>query len=163
MRRSLTTTAALLAALLGPAGASAGGWAVATLDRLPSPPVVGKAMPITFTIRQHGITPVDLADVAIVVTRESGASERFAARRAGAVGRYRADVRFAASERVTWRAELGWFGPQELGSLTIGDRTGGAAAGAWIRRLGLAGGAGLAALACMRELGRRRARKPLPA
>lgn len=162
MRRLITATVVLLASLLVPTCASAGGWAVATLDPLSASPAAGKHMPVTFTIRQHGITPVDLADVGIVVTGEDGTSTRFSARRAGAVGHYRADVRFAAAGRVSWKAELGWFGPQELGSLTIADDSHGAGVGAWIRRLGLAGGAALAALACLRELRRRRVRTPVP-
>ena len=163
MCRSLITTIVLFAALLTPGAAAAGGWAVATLDALPPTPTAGEQTPVTFTVRQHGITPVDLAHVAIVVTGADGTSSRFAARRAGAVGHYRADVRFTAAERVSWRAELDWFGPQELGSLTVVDGSHDAGSATWIRRLSLTGGGVLAALACLRELARRRGRKPVPA
>ncbi len=161
MHRLLAATAILLVALAPPAVASAGGWAVATLDAIPSSATAGEAAPVGFTVRQHGITPVDLDHVAIVVTQADGTATRFAARRDGAKGHYRADVRFPASGNVTWRAELDWFGPQELGTLTVADAPSSAGVGLWAQRVGLSGGALLAAFGCARELRRRRVRKPL--
>ena len=56
----------VLLLLLAPA-ALAGGWAVSTIDPMATP-AAGAPIDVGFTIRQHGMTPVDLADVAIAVT-----------------------------------------------------------------------------------------------
>src|SRR5262249_61471615 len=40
-------------------GVAAGGWAVVTLDDLPDAVVAGKPVTLTFTVRQHGHTPLD--------------------------------------------------------------------------------------------------------
>ncbi len=37
---------------------SAGGWAVITLDELPERIEAGRAVPLTFIVRQHGVTPM---------------------------------------------------------------------------------------------------------
>ncbi len=37
---------------------SAGGWAVITLDELPERIEAGRAVPLTFMVRQHGVTPM---------------------------------------------------------------------------------------------------------
>lgn len=37
---------------------SAGGWAVVTLDELPERVEAGRALPLTFMVRQHGVTPL---------------------------------------------------------------------------------------------------------
>ena len=65
----------------------AGGWAVSTLDPM-SAPVAGVPTDIGFTIRQHGVTPVDLDDAAIVVTAPSGETTVFPAKGDGVEGHY---------------------------------------------------------------------------
>ncbi|MEO8162945.1 MAG: hypothetical protein ABI590_04110, partial [Ilumatobacteraceae bacterium] len=48
--------------------ATAGGWAVSTLDEVPVP-IAGEPIDVGFTIRQHGITPVDISEnVGITIT-----------------------------------------------------------------------------------------------
>jgi mono/diheme cytochrome c family protein len=54
----------LLAGILGavavlPATITAGGWAVITVEDLPDAVVAGKAIPLTFSVRQHGKTLID--------------------------------------------------------------------------------------------------------
>jgi hypothetical protein len=75
MTRFLRTRRALVALVLVPVAAAAfaaparaGGWAVTTLDPLPSAPAAGVPVVVGFTIRQHGRTPVALDDVGIDVT-----------------------------------------------------------------------------------------------
>ena len=65
----------------------AGGWAVSTLDPM-SAPVAGVPTDIGFTIRQHGVTPVDVNDVTIVVTAPSGETAVFPANGDGVEGHY---------------------------------------------------------------------------
>jgi len=122
--RTLLAAAVSLAAAgaaLAPAAPieAKGGWAVTTVDAF-STPAADAPADITFTIRQHGVTLVDVTDVAIVVEPEAGAAERFAARGTGTVGHYAATVVFPEAGRVEWRVEQGWFGPQDLGVVDVG-------------------------------------------
>ena len=97
--------------------ASAGGWAVSTLDPMETP-VAGVQVDVGFTIRQHGVTPVDLDGVAIAVTSASGETAVFAARRDGEVGHYVASVTFEEGQS-TWEIRQGFFEPQGLGTITV--------------------------------------------
>lgn len=105
--------------------ASAGGWAVSTLDEAPAP-APGETVSVGFTIRQHGVTPVNVDDVGVAVTGPSGAVEHFAARQEGAVGHYVADVVFGEAGVHTWAIRQGWFGDHELGTIATSTATGGA-------------------------------------
>jgi hypothetical protein len=61
---------ALLLSLVVAIPASAGGWAVITLDELPTDVVAGEPLTIGFTVLQHGITPMnDLAPTVTVILR----------------------------------------------------------------------------------------------
>ncbi len=106
------------------ATASAGGWAVSTLDATPSP-VPGQAIDVGFTIRQHGVTPIDLDEgVGIQVTAADGTVQQFPAVLQGATGHYVASVVFPVVGDYTWSVQQGWFAPQELGTLTVGPAPG---------------------------------------
>jgi hypothetical protein len=114
-----------LAVALVPSGqAGAGGFAVTTLDPLPAitpdePATVG------FTIRQHGVTPVALDGVRLMVRPVDGGSTTvFNARAEGPLGHYVADVVVPAGTS-RWEVIQGMFGPQDLGPLVVA--TGGAA------------------------------------
>jgi hypothetical protein len=96
--------------------ASAGGWAVSTLDEVPAP-APGETVTVGFTIRQHGVTPVNIDDVAVEVMGPSGAIEVFVARQEGAVGHYVADVVFGEQGVHNWAIRQGWFANQELGTI----------------------------------------------
>lgn len=135
---------AILRRLLGPAvlagglllltapGGLAGGWAVTTLDPSDASPVAGATVAVGFTIRQHGVTPVAVDDVAVVVRTDGagdGEGEEFAARPSGIVGHYVADVRFPAAGTYSWEVRQGWFGPQSLGTVTVERASAAATAG----------------------------------
>ena len=109
-----------LLAVLAPA-AWAGGWAVSTLDPM-SAPVAGVPTDIGFTIRQHGVTPVDVDDVAIVVTAPSGETTVFPANGDGVEGHYVASVTFEEGQS-TWQIRQGFFEPQDLGAITVAAGT----------------------------------------
>ena len=104
------------AALASPA--AAGGWAVTTLDPIPALEA-GKPVAVGFTIRQHGVTPVELTGVEIVVHSDGGGPGLvFPARPDGPLGHYVAEVTLPA-EAKRWEVVQGWFGPQDLGPLVI--------------------------------------------
>ena len=75
---------ALLLSVIFAIPAFAGGWAVITLDELPTNVVAGEPLTIGFTVLQHGKTPMDglypnvtatlLKDAQFVVTAESEAN-----------------------------------------------------------------------------------------
>jgi hypothetical protein len=108
--------------LLAPA-ASAGGWAVSTLDSMTTP-AAGVPTDVGFTIRQHGVTPVDLADVAIAVTGPSGETRVYPAQRDGDLGHYVATVTFEEGQS-TWEIRQGFFEPQSLGTITVAGEASG--------------------------------------
>ncbi len=106
----------VLLLLLSPA-ALAGGWAVSTIDPMAAP-AAGVPIDVGFTIRQHGMTPVDLTDVAIAVTGPSGETTMYPAQRDGDVGHYVASVTFEEGQS-TWEIRQGFFEPQDLGTITV--------------------------------------------
>jgi len=120
--RALARLAVALAVMLGllglSTGASAGGWAVTTLDAIPAP-TPGTPVDVGFTIRQHGVTPVDLDDVAIEVTSAAGTTEVFPAAQQGLTGHYVAHVVFPTAGTFAWEVRQGWFEPQDLGTLIV--------------------------------------------
>ena len=93
---------------------------MSTLDAFAVPEPGGTA-DITFTIRQHGVTPVDVDGAAIVIEDGDGSPDRFLARSAGSVGRYVATVTFPTKGgQYPWSVDQGWFEPQALGLLAVG-------------------------------------------
>jgi hypothetical protein len=123
--RLLTSAAIIAIPFAAGSTASAGGWAVSTLDEVPAP-APGETVTVGFTIRQHGVTPVNVDDVGVSVTGPSGAVEYFVARQEGAVGHYVADVVFGESGVHTWAIDQGWFADHDLG--TIDTSAGGSSA-----------------------------------
>ena len=113
----VTITAALVAAAPG-GSVAAGGWAITVVDPLP-PVVAGAPLEVSFTILQHGQTPVDVEDVVLIITEPDGDRRQFPARPAGEVGRYRATVELADPGAHAWRVVQGWFGEQDLGRLDV--------------------------------------------
>jgi hypothetical protein len=117
-RLAALAAALLLLALAAPA--AAGGWAVTTLDAVPDRFEAGRAYDIGYTIRQHGVTPVDLASTGIRITSaDSGKQLTFDGRRDGAVGHYVARVSFPAAGGWSWEALQDWFAPHPLGQLEV--------------------------------------------
>jgi hypothetical protein len=120
MQRLLTALAiAGGLAVAGSAPASAGGWAVTTLDPLDAPRP-REQVDVGFTIRQHGVTPVAVDDVAILVTDARGETESFPAHADGPIGHYVAAVTFPDSGSFHWSVVQGWFGRQDLGTIRVG-------------------------------------------
>jgi hypothetical protein len=114
----LAAGAAGLLSVAAPHPVDAGGWAVTTLDPMEMP-APGDQVDVGFTIRQHGVTPVAVSDVSILVTDASGATETFAAHPDGTTGHYVAPVTFPAAGSYRWSVVQGWFGPQDLGTVRV--------------------------------------------
>src|SRR5687768_17273007 len=130
VRRSFWRLCAALIALLALATpALAGGWAVVTLDALPSEIQAGQAISLGFMVRQHGVTPVDTGEwgggLPNLFARNSATGEtlQVEARKDGAVGHYVLDVTFPASG--SWDIEIipPPFEGTKLGAFTVAAAT----------------------------------------
>ena len=100
----------------------AGGWAAVTLDSLPVAPRAGEEIRIGFTIRQHGVTPINTARPYLEAENEAtGESLRVAARQEGAVGHFIVDVTFPSAGSWRWAINLESFGgfPDYFEALTV--------------------------------------------
>lgn len=115
---TMVLAVAAFAAIGSPA--SAGGWAVASLDSIPAAEP-GATTEVSFTILQHGITPADLDEgVGIEIRDHDGDSSFFPAVSDGTAGHYVAAVTFPeAAGTYEWQVQMGWFGPHELGALDV--------------------------------------------
>lgn len=105
--------------------AAAGGWAVTTLDQVPPDLQAGDTYAVGYTIRQHGVTPVDVKKMGgtteIQITSPDGATTlRYPGVPEGAVGHYVAKVTFPSNGTWTWTVTQGPFAPQPLGFVTVG-------------------------------------------
>ena len=119
--RIVAAAALAVAAFTGIGGpASAGGWAVASLDSIPAAEP-GATAEVSFMILQHGITPADLDDgVGIEIRDHDGDSSFFPAVSDGRAGHYVAAVTFPdAAGSYEWQVQMGWFGPHDLGTLDV--------------------------------------------
>ena len=126
MRRALMVgLGAVLAVLIvAAAPAAAGGWAVSSVDELPSPRA-GEPVDVGFTIRQHGVSPLNVdGDVGIELTDPAGRAAFFPAKQAGAVGHYMARVVFPVDGEFRWAVRQDWFGEQDLGTIEVGGSGG---------------------------------------
>jgi hypothetical protein len=106
--------------------ASAGGWAVVTLDQVPRDTLAGQARSLGFMVRQHGVTPIDSAFggatmVPVLTARHSatGATLRAEARKEGPVGHFVVDVTFPAEGTWRWEITPPPFAATDLGALTV--------------------------------------------
>ena len=102
--------------------AAAGGWAVTTLDEAPGELRVGETHRLGYTIRQHGVSPVDIAGTALIA-RRGGQTLRFGGTPQGTTGHHVAEVTLPAGGR--WELEIvqGPFGTQSLGSVVATSAT----------------------------------------
>jgi len=93
---------ALLLALVIAIPVFAGGWAVVTLDELPSNVVAGEPLTIGFTVLQHGRTP--MTDLEPTVTAKLSFDEKLVVYAApeGKPGHYAATITFAKEGEWEW-------------------------------------------------------------
>jgi hypothetical protein len=101
-RFRISLALALLLAIVLAVPVFAGGWAVITLDRLPSGVVAGEPLTISFMVLQHGRTP--MADLQPTITASLSSSESFVvtAKPEGEVGHYVATLNFPKEGNWSW-------------------------------------------------------------
>ena len=97
--------------------AHAGGWAATTLDPVPAL-ASGTSVSIGYTVRQHGVRPVNVAGTGIEVRSARGGVWFYAGKQTGPRGHYVARIKVPAPG-ATWGVRQGWFGPQTLGSVPL--------------------------------------------
>lgn len=129
MRRrwTLALILALLAVLALPLAASAGGWAVVTLDALPQGPRAGQTLTLGFVVRQHGVTPISAPYGAgstmqprlTARNQSTGETLQAIARQEGAVGHFTVDVTFPSAGAWDWEIAPEPFAATKLGTLTV--------------------------------------------
>jgi hypothetical protein len=120
MRWLLGLPFVLAATLATSAVGLAGGWAITTLDDVPSELTPGVTYRVGFTVLQHGERPADGLKPAIGIRlAASGQSLEFPAQPDGTAGHYVAEVRFPAAGEWTWEVRPGGFAPQALGSVSV--------------------------------------------
>lgn len=133
MRRLATTISALALSLALGAPAIAGGWAATTLDEVPPDMQAGETYQIGYTIRQHGVTPVNVEQMGgtteIQLRSPDGAKTlSYRGVREGATGHYVAKVTFPYEGAWTWSVTQGPFEAQPLGTVKVLPAAGAAAA-----------------------------------
>jgi len=109
----------LLFVLALPLAASAGGWALTSFDEMPTEFAAGEAYDLSYTILQHGKTPVDVGKSAVLVTDSEGTVTEFVATATDEVGRYDVQVTFPESGTFSWQVSQGPFREHDLGSIDV--------------------------------------------
>jgi hypothetical protein len=121
--RYLIALATLVAALVVPATAGAGGWATIGFAPLPDDVEPGQTWTPELTILQHGVTPLDGLSPTITITGAEDA-EMFTATPAGEPGKYVANVVFPSAGSWAVAIDSG-FGESRLTygpvAITAGD------------------------------------------
>ena len=80
----------------------AGGWAVITLDELPTEVVAGEPITIGFTVLQHGITPMTDLEPTVTARLSGGKPLTFFATPEGKPGYYTATLTFPEAGNWEW-------------------------------------------------------------
>jgi len=101
-RFRISITLALLLSLMFAIPAFAGGWAVITLDTLPTGVVAGESLDIGFTVLQHGRTPLDGLDPTITATLSKSETFVVYAKPEGKPGHYAATLTFPTEGNWNW-------------------------------------------------------------
>lgn len=92
-----------LIALALPANTLAGGWAVITLDELPTQVNAGEPFTISFMVRQHGRTPMgELSPTISARNTNNGESINVVADPQGEIGHYTATLAFPSAGTWDW-------------------------------------------------------------
>ena len=101
-RFRISIALALLLSVVLAIPAFAGGWAVITLDEIPTGVVAGEPLTIGFTVLQHGKTPMEGLDPTITATSSNSESFMVHAKPEGETGHYAATLTFPAEGNWTW-------------------------------------------------------------
>lgn len=119
-KRILHASLVLFALLALTIPAWAGGWAVATLDTLPTQVVAGQPFTIGFVVRQHGVRPMEgLTPKIILYNPDTRKTVTLTATAEGATGHYTAEVAFPGAGTWDWSIDAFGFAPQPMPRLTV--------------------------------------------
>ena len=166
MRRVLFALPVALVLLIAPA-AHAGGWATVGLSSTPAGTEPGTPWPVKITVLQHGVTPLEGVEPAVIIT-SGDARKTFAAKPTGKPGVYRAEVVFPTAGRWSYAVDDGFISgqPHTFPAVQIGAETsapapasgadGGGVSAGWL----VPGIALLLAAAAIFALDRRRHHRP---
>lgn len=122
MRRLMLS---LLVVMLFPAVAMAGGWATVGLDSTPASVKPGDKWTPTIEVLQHGQTPLEGVEPAVVIIDAAGKETRFAATPTDKPGFYRVEVVFPKAGRYDYKVDDGFGNAgnpamHAFGAVTIG-------------------------------------------
>lgn len=157
--RYLIALATLVAALVVPATAGAGGWATIGFAPLPDDVEPGQPWNPELTILQHGVTPLDGLSPTITITGAEG-EELFTATPTGEPGKYVANVVFpsAGSWAIAIDSSFGesrlTYGPVTIATRDSAPSTGGGSEFPFVAVLAALGGlvvVGAAAFGLVRQ------------
>ena len=105
--------------------AYAGGWAVTTVDAVNGETVAGEEFEVIYTILQHGRTPVNVDETALIFRRQDVKQEIVVPGiPTGKTGTYVAHANLPAAGNWLWTVDPGWFEDQPLGTIEIGQPVG---------------------------------------
>ena len=117
-RSSISIALALLLALAVSIPAFAGGWAVITLDELPTDVVAGEPLTVGFTVRQHGITLMDGLYPTVRATLSGDEQFVVDAEPDGKPGHYTAALTFPKAGNWNWTIQA-FTMDQPMPALTV--------------------------------------------
>jgi len=123
VRRVLIALPLALVLLIAPA-AYAGGWATVGLSSTPAGTEPGTPWPVEITVLQHGVTPLEGVEPAVIISR-GDARKTFAATPTGKPGVYRAEVVFPTAGRWSYVVDDGFISerPHTFPAVQIGAET----------------------------------------
>jgi len=113
--------------------ALAGGWAITAFVSLPDEFEAGRTYTLSYTILQHGVTPVDNANSVVLFTSVAGdETVTFEATATGDPGRYRVDV--TVPSEGAWEMEVtqGPFEAHDFGVIDVSPAVAGAGSGPFL-------------------------------
>jgi len=119
MARYRIALVAMLAVMAIPTAALAGGWAIASFDKVPVEFQAGSTYDLEYTILQHGQTPVDVGSSQVRIIDSNGAVTAFDAVATGEPGRYAVSITIPESGSWQWGITMGGFGNFEMGTVDV--------------------------------------------
>jgi hypothetical protein len=134
MNRALLVAAlALAAALSAPATSFAGGWATVGLSSTPDGAKPGETWVVDLTVLQHGRTPLEGVQPRVMIARDGGDPQVFAARPTDRLGVYRAAVVFPRAGEWSYSVDDDFSQVHQFGTVSVARSGDGIAAAATSR------------------------------
>jgi hypothetical protein len=119
LRKLATSLVTVAIVLTIGATAYAGDMAITSFDSLPATLESGKTYTLTYSVLQHGVTPVD-GDSSLIFTRvDDGERLVFEAEPTGEPGRYQVEVTIPVEGEWEWQVTQGPFAPQHMEPITV--------------------------------------------